>query len=58
MVGDIDAVLNHSETIVVGNKDSDFDRVPGRLREGQVLIDFVRIVEGRTKNGNYNGICW
>ena len=58
MVGDIDAVLNHAQTVVVGNKDSDFDRVPEKLREGQVLIDFVRIVEGRNMNGNYDGICW
>jgi GDP-mannose 6-dehydrogenase len=58
MVGDIDAVLNHAQTVVVGNKDPDFERVPERLREGQVLVDFVRIVEGRSMNGNYDGICW
>lgn len=58
MVADIDAVLNHAQTVVVGNKDPDFDSVPEKLREGQVLIDFVRIIEGRTRNGSYNGICW
>jgi GDP-mannose 6-dehydrogenase len=58
MVGDMDAVLSHAQTVVVGNKDPDFDSVPQRLREGQVLIDFVRIVEGRSMNGNYDGICW
>ena len=58
MVGDIDAVLNHAQTVVVGNNDPDFDRVPEKLREGQVLIDFVRIAEGRRMNGNYDGICW
>jgi GDP-mannose 6-dehydrogenase len=58
MVGDIDAVLNHAQTVVIGNKDPDFKGVPERLQEGQVLVDFVRIVEGRSKNGNYDGICW
>jgi GDP-mannose 6-dehydrogenase len=58
MVGDIDAVLNHAETIVIGNKDPDFAEVPGRVREGQVLVDFVRVIDGRSKNGKYDGICW
>jgi GDP-mannose 6-dehydrogenase len=58
MVDDLDAVLNHAQTIVIGNKDPDFKVVPDRLREGQVLIDFVRVIEGSSKNGNYDGICW
>jgi GDP-mannose 6-dehydrogenase len=58
MVSDIDAVLSHGQTVVIGNKDPDFMAVPERLREGQVLVDFVRIIEGRSKNGKYDGICW
>jgi GDP-mannose 6-dehydrogenase len=58
MVGDIDAVLNHAQTVVIGNKDPDFKEVPERLHEGQLLVDFVRIIEGRSKNGKYDGICW
>jgi GDP-mannose 6-dehydrogenase len=58
MVGDIDAVLNHAQTVVIGNKDPDFEGVPERLQEGQLLVDFVRIIEGRSKNGKYDGICW
>jgi GDP-mannose 6-dehydrogenase len=58
MVGDIDAVLDHAETVVIGNKDPDFCGVPERLREGQFIVDFVRIIEGVSENGNYDGICW
>ncbi len=58
MVGGIDAVLNHAQTVVIGNKDPDFFGVPERLREGQLLVDFVRITEGRSRNGKYDGICW
>jgi GDP-mannose 6-dehydrogenase len=58
MVSDIDAVLKHAETVVIGNKDPDFKTVPERLQEGQFLIDFVRIIEGRSNNGKYDGICW
>jgi len=58
MVSDIGAVLNHAQTVVIGNKDPDFKIVPERLREGQFLVDFVRVIEGSSKNGNYDGICW
>jgi GDP-mannose 6-dehydrogenase len=58
MVGDINAVLDHAQTVVIGNRDPDFGAVPDRLHEGQFLVDFVRIIEGRSKNGKYDGICW
>jgi GDP-mannose 6-dehydrogenase len=58
MVRDIHTVLNHAQTVVIGNKDLDFSKVPERLRQGQVLVDFVRIIEKRGENGNYDGICW
>jgi hypothetical protein len=32
--------------------------VPERLREGQILVDFVRIIAKRSENGSYDGICW
>lgn len=58
MVADIDAVLSHAQTVVIGNKDPDFKEVPDRLQDDQFLVDFVRITEGRSRNGKYNGICW
>ena len=58
MVGDIDAVLNHAQTVVIGNKDPDFKRVAERLREGQSVVDFVRINDTKTNNGKCDGICW
>jgi GDP-mannose 6-dehydrogenase len=58
MVGEVDAVLDHAQTVVIGNKDPDFQSVPGRLRDGQVLVDFVRIGTGRSEKGKYDGICW
>jgi GDP-mannose 6-dehydrogenase len=58
MVGDIDTVLKHAQTVVIGNKDPDFKAVPERLQDGQFLVDFVRIIDGRSNNGKYDGICW
>jgi GDP-mannose 6-dehydrogenase len=58
MVNSIDAVLDHAETIVIGNNDPEFRCIPDHLREGQRLVDFVRITNHRSKNGKYEGICW
>lgn len=58
MVPGIDAVLDHAETVVIGNKDPEFNDVPARLRDDQRLVDLVRIGKHRSGNGNYSGICW
>lgn len=58
MVDNIDAVLQHAETIVIGNKSTEFESVPQRLHTGQFLVDFVRISNYRSNNGEYSGICW
>ena len=58
MVDNIDAVLQHAETIVIGNKSTEFESVPQRLHAGQNLVDFVRISNSRGNNGEYSGICW
>jgi GDP-mannose 6-dehydrogenase len=58
MVSSIDDVLDHAQTVVIGNKDPDFQSVPERLRPGQRLVDFVRITDRRSEHGTYDGICW
>jgi GDP-mannose 6-dehydrogenase len=58
MVDSIDLVLEHAQTVVIGNQDPDFRLVPERMRADQVLVDFVRISERRSNHGNYDGICW
>lgn len=58
MVDSIDTVLQHAETIVIGNKSAEFESVPQRLHSGQCLVDFVRILNSRSNNGEYSGICW
>ncbi len=58
MVDNIDAVLQHGEIIVIGNKSSEFESIPQRLHTGQSLVDFVRISNYRSNNGEYSGICW
>lgn len=58
MVDNVDRVLDHAQTVVIGNNDPGFRSVPERLRAGQVLVDFVRIADRRSEDGVYDGICW
>jgi GDP-mannose 6-dehydrogenase len=43
MVAGIDAILEHGETIVIGNGDPEFKGVPRRLRSEQALVDFTGV---------------
>jgi GDP-mannose 6-dehydrogenase len=58
MVDSMDAVLDDAETIVIGNNDPEFRQVPGRMRDCQVMVDFVRIADRRGEDRKYDGICW
>ena len=58
MVAGIDDVLGHAQTVVIGNQDPEFGSVPDRLRDDQVLVDFVRVNGRRSEVGKYDGICW
>lgn len=58
MVNDIEDLLNHAQTVVIGTKDPEFESVPDRLREGQCLVDFVRITNRRSDHANYDGLSW
>jgi len=58
MVDQVNSVLDHAQTIVIGNNDQEFRGVPDRLRDGQSIVDLVRITDRRSGNGKYDGICW
>jgi GDP-mannose 6-dehydrogenase len=58
MVPTIEEVLEHSQTIVIGNAAPEFADVPRRVGEHQTVIDFVRVSDSRTVAGVYEGICW
>lgn len=58
MVDSIDAVLEHAETIVIGNGAEEFRNIREGLAEGQVVVDLVRIGNDRSVEGKYDGICW
>lgn len=58
MSDSIDDVLDHADTIVIGNGAPEFSEIPGRLTDGQVLVDLVRVIDQQSIEGRYDGICW
>lgn len=58
MVENVDEILSHAQTVVIGNEASEFAEIMGRVRETQVVVDLVRISRQASSNGTYDGICW
>jgi len=57
MVDDVDAVLRHGDTIVIGNKDPDFQSIPERLHEGQCMVDLARLLDIAKGNIRCAAVC-
>jgi GDP-mannose 6-dehydrogenase len=57
MVDDVDTVLAHGRTIVIGNKDPEFRTVPQRISDDQCILDFAQMPNLSTKNGACECIC-
>ena len=58
MVPSVEAVLEHADTIVIGNASPEFAEVPSRIGERQSVIDLVRVTGARSVAGVYEGLCW
>jgi GDP-mannose 6-dehydrogenase len=50
MLPTAEAVLDHAQTVVIGNNDVEFAQIPAKLRTDQSLVDFVRITREGTAN--------
>jgi GDP-mannose 6-dehydrogenase len=58
MVDSIEEVLSRADTLVIGNNDKEFYGILGRIKDGQVVVDLVRITENKPDKEMYDGICW
>jgi len=58
MTESVEEILQHAQTIVIGNSAPEFRGITNQLRNGQVIVDLVRISDQRTEEGKYHGICW
>jgi GDP-mannose 6-dehydrogenase len=57
--GSVNEVVEGSETVIVGNSSGEFRGIEGQIRDGQTVIDLVRIFGPRSSDGaSYQGICW
>ena len=54
----LDEVLDHAETIVIGNGDKEFNTLLAKLNSKQTVIDLVRLSELEAARDQYHGICW
>lgn len=53
----IGEVLEFAEVLVVGKKAEEFNEIEQKRKEGQVVIDLVRLFN-KTSGDSYQGICW
>lgn len=58
MRGSVEEVLANSEVIIIGNKAEEFRVLVAQLRSDQIIIDLVRLFDGRVSDSAYCGICW
>ncbi|HEV7472421.1 MAG TPA: UDP-glucose/GDP-mannose dehydrogenase family protein [Pyrinomonadaceae bacterium] len=52
-------VVNDSEVVVIGNKAAEFRNIEAHLKQGQLVLDLVRLFDKPIgEEGSYEGICW
>lgn len=55
----LDAVIERSEVIVIGNAAPEFAEAVTRCRADQIVVDLVRLpIDARRVRARYEGICW
>lgn len=57
MRSSIDEVLEFADVLVVGNKAEEFETIAEKRKDGQIVIDLVRLFD-KISGENYQGICW
>lgn len=57
MVETVEQVMSFAEVVVVGNGAPEFRAAVAAAREGQLVVDFVRVADRRSGDA-YEGICW
>ena len=55
---DIDDLVDHSQTVVIGNRRESAAILPKLEDAGINIVDLVRVDRGRRSSGPYQGLCW
>jgi len=58
MKRNLNDVVEGSEVLVIGKKDDDFRMLDGKLNNGRIVIDLVRMLEVSQAVESYQGMCW
>ncbi len=58
MVDSIEEILDHADTIVIGNSSPEFSDILSKINDKQKVIDLVRISQEIMQTESYHGICW
>jgi GDP-mannose 6-dehydrogenase len=55
----LDDVLAHADVVVIGNRSAEYRTLGPRIRAGQIVVDLVAAIDGRTvQAGEYHGLAW
>ena len=55
---DIEDVIAHAETLVIGQKSLGAELVGSAQMQGKKVIDLVRVDPALRSEGDYEGLCW
>lgn len=58
LMDDLAEVLDHGDTIIIGNAETDYAKTIRTIASKKRIIDLVRITEGLPDFDNYEGIAW
>jgi len=58
LVNEIDVLVEHADTLVVGTDHESFGDIFDKRKPGQVIIDLVRAFSDGAGLEDYHGICW
>jgi GDP-mannose 6-dehydrogenase len=54
---DLNAVIEHAEVMIVGNRDSQFAKALANVNGSRPTLDLVGFMSG-VSHGHTQGICW
>jgi GDP-mannose 6-dehydrogenase len=53
----IEEIIDLADVLVIGNRSAEFEQIRNMRRDGQLIIDLVRMFNDRSDQ-TYQGICW
>lgn len=53
----IDEIIDLADVLVIGNRSEEFEQIKNKRRDGQMIIDLVRMFNDQSDQ-TYQGICW